>query len=71
MYVYLQVSVVNDEHFQTTTPLKPLGNIYFTYILICTTQNLIRIKLLFLFAGCPANLIPKMLLEICCTTIPL
>ena len=27
-----------------------------------TTQNLLRIKLLFLFAGRPSNLIPKILL---------
>ena len=36
-----------------------------------TTQNLIRAKLLYLFAGYPVNLIPNILLQIhvCCITI--
>ena len=36
--------------------------LFVRYICIYITQNLITIKLLFLFAGCPSNCIPKTLL---------
>ena len=39
------------------------------YLYTCTTQSLIRIKLLFLFAGYSVSLITKNLLQICSTTV--
>ena len=38
---------------------------------IYTIQNLIRAKILILFAGGPVYLMPKILLKICSTTITL
>ena len=62
--IALSISVTNNY-------LKQLREAHERTKLTYTTQNLISIKILFLFPGYPGDGIPKIMIHICSTTIAL